>query len=132
MVAAHRLLRSVTSGAMTPPTWTPAAPWDPSVPHGCIVGSGSPGGPEAADRRSELVDVRIGIVQSIKELEVELGDDAERDAVIADIEAALSKAEGVLWLTDRRGRRVAVPVAKVAYIEVGAPVSDRRVGFGAP
>ncbi len=78
------------------------------------------------------MDVRIGIVQSIKELEVELGDDAERDAVIADIEAALSKAEGVLWLTDRRGRRVAVPVAKVAYIEVGAPVSDRRVGFGAP
>ncbi len=52
--------------------------------------------------------------------------------MIADIEAALSKAEGVLWLTDRRGRRVAVPVAKVAYIEVGAPVSDRRVGFGAP
>jgi len=78
------------------------------------------------------VDVRIGIVQSIKELEVELGDDAERDSVIAAIEESLSKAEGVLWLTDRRGRRVAVPVAKVAYVEVGAPASDRRVGFGAP
>lgn len=78
------------------------------------------------------MDVRIGIVQSIKELEVELADDMDRDAVIADIEESLSKAEGVLWLTDRRGRRVAVPVAKVAYVEVGAPVSDRRVGFGAP
>jgi len=78
------------------------------------------------------VEVRIGIVQSIKELEVELADDADRDTVIADIEASLSKAEGVLWLTDRRGRRVAVPVAKVAYVEVGAPASDRRVGFGAP
>ncbi|HZU80393.1 MAG TPA: DUF3107 domain-containing protein [Acidimicrobiales bacterium] len=78
------------------------------------------------------MDVRIGIVQSIKELEVELGDDAERDSVIAAIEESLSKAEGVLWLTDRRGRRVAVPVAKVAYVEVGAPASDRRVGFGAP
>jgi hypothetical protein len=38
----------------------------------------------------------------------------------------------VLWLTDRKGRRVGVPVVKVAYVEVGAPASDRRVGFGAP
>ena len=78
------------------------------------------------------MDVRIGIVQSIKELEVELGDEVSSDDVLAEIEESLSKAEGVLWLTDRRGRRVAVPVAKVAYVEVGAPASDRRVGFGAP
>jgi hypothetical protein len=78
------------------------------------------------------VDVRIGIVQTPKELEVELGDDADRDQLLADIEASLSGAEGVLWLTDRRGRRVGVPVAKVAYVEVGAPATDRRVGFGAP
>lgn len=78
------------------------------------------------------MDVRIGIVQTIKELEVELGDDSERDAVMSQIEDALSKPEGVLWLTDRRGRQVAVPVAKIAYVEVGAPASERRVGFGAP
>jgi len=78
------------------------------------------------------VDVRIGITQSIKELEVELGEDVDRDSVMGDIEKALSSAEGVLWLTDRKGRRVAIPVAKVAYVEVGAPVSERRVGFGAP
>ncbi len=78
------------------------------------------------------MDVRIGIVQSIKELEVELGDDSERDTVMAQIEESLSRPEGVLWLTDRRGRRVAVPAAKIAYVEVGAPASDRRVGFGAP
>ncbi|MHB8438282.1 MAG: DUF3107 domain-containing protein [Acidimicrobiales bacterium] len=78
------------------------------------------------------MDVRIGIVQSIKELEVELADDVKREEVIANIEESLAKAEGVLWFTDRRGRRVAVPVAKVAYVEVGAPVSERRVGFGAP
>ena len=58
------------------------------------------------------MDVRIGIVQSAKELEVELADDADRDAVIADIEASLGKDAGVLWLTDRKGRRVAVPVAE--------------------
>jgi hypothetical protein len=79
------------------------------------------------------VDVRIGIIHSPRELEVELADDAQRDEVITDIERALGGPEdGVLWLTDRRGRRVAVPVAKVAYVEVGAPVSERRVGFGAP
>ena len=77
------------------------------------------------------MDVRIGIVQTAKELEIELEEDADRSAVMADIEAALSN-ETVLWLTDRKGRRVAVPAAKVAYVEVGAPSSDRRVGFGAP
>ncbi|HMD44597.1 MAG TPA: DUF3107 domain-containing protein [Acidimicrobiales bacterium] len=78
------------------------------------------------------MDVRIGIVQTPKELEVELADDADREKVLSDIETALRGDEGVLWLTDRRGRRVAVPVAKVAYVEVGAPSPDRRVGFGAP
>ena len=77
------------------------------------------------------MDVRIGIVQTVKELEVELAEDADREAVMAEIESALS-TESVLWLTDKKGRRVAVPAAKVAYVEVGAPSSDRRVGFGAP
>ncbi len=33
------------------------------------------------------MDVRIGIVQTVKELEVELADDADRDAVLAEIES---------------------------------------------
>jgi hypothetical protein len=78
------------------------------------------------------VDVRIGITQTPKELEVELADDADRDKVVADIEKLLKAGDGVLWLTDKKGRRVGVPVAKVAYVEVGAPASERRVGFGAP
>ena len=77
------------------------------------------------------MDVRIGIVQTAKELEVELPEDADRDRLLADIETALA-GDAVLWLTDRRGRRVGVPVARVAYVEVGAPTPDRRVGFGAP
>jgi hypothetical protein len=76
------------------------------------------------------VDVRIGIVQSIKELDVELPDDADRDKVLAEIEGALAKEGSMLWLTDRRGRRVGVPANKVAYVEVDGPTSDRRVGFG--
>ena len=78
------------------------------------------------------MDVRIGITQTPKELEVEMADDADRDQVVSEIEKLLKTGDGVLWLTDRKGRRVGVPVVKVAYVEVGAPASDRRVGFGAP
>jgi hypothetical protein len=85
-----------------------------------------------AHERSNQVDVRIGITQTPKELEVEMPDDTDRDKVVEDIEKLLKTGDGVLWLTDRKGRRVGVPVVKVAYVEVGAPVSERRVGFGAP
>jgi len=77
------------------------------------------------------VEVRIGIVQSMKELEIELPEDAERDEVMKQVEEALA-SESVLWLTDRKGRRVGVPSQRVAYVEVGAPAGERRVGFGTP
>lgn len=76
------------------------------------------------------MDVRIGIVQSMKELDVELPADADRDQVLAQIEEALGDEGRILWLTDRKGRQVGVPAAKIAYIELDAPVGDRRVGFG--
>ena len=77
----------------------------------------------------QFVEIRIGIVQSMKEIEVELADDADRDLVITQVEAALA-GESTLWLTDKKGRRVGVPANKVAYVEVGVPASERRVGFG--
>ena len=73
------------------------------------------------------MEVRIGVTQTPKEIEVELSD-SNRDQVMKDIEAALADDAGVLWLTDRRGRTVGVPAAKIAYIEI-APTEDRRVGF---
>ena len=76
------------------------------------------------------MDVRIGIVQSMKELDIELPDDADRDKVLADIEEAMGEESRMLWLTDRKGRQVGVPVGKVAYIELDPPVSSRQVGFG--
>ena len=78
------------------------------------------------------MDVRIGITQTPKEIEVELAEGTDLDKTLGEIEKLLKTGDGVLWLTDRKGRRVAVPVAKVAYVEVGAPASDRKVGFGAP
>jgi hypothetical protein len=48
------------------------------------------------------------------------------------MEKLLKTGDGVLWLTDRKGRRVGIPVAKIAYVEMGEPTAERRVGFGAP
>jgi hypothetical protein len=73
------------------------------------------------------VEVRIGVTQTPREIEIELAD-GNRDQVVKDIEAALADDDKVLWLTDRRGRTVGVPSAKVAYIEI-SPTEDRRVGF---
>ena len=76
------------------------------------------------------MEIRIGIVQSMKEIDVELPDDADRDKVMKEIESALT-SENVLWLTDRKGRRVGVPSQRIAYVELGTPASERVVGFGA-
>jgi hypothetical protein len=35
----------------------------------------------------------------------------------------------MLWFTDKRGRSVGVPTARVAYVELAAE-DQRRVGFG--
>ena len=76
------------------------------------------------------MDVRIGVTYSPKEIDVELPDDADRGALRSQIESAVDSG-GVLWLEDRRGRIVCVPVDKIAYVELGAPDRDRRIGFGA-
>ena len=77
------------------------------------------------------MDVRIGVTYTPKEIEVELSDDTDREHLITTIEEAISAEGKVLWLTDRRGRRVGVPASKLAYVEIGADTGDRRVGFSA-
>jgi hypothetical protein len=77
------------------------------------------------------VDVRIGVIYTGKELEVELPDDSDREALTKQIDAAVSGDSPVLWLTDRRGKMVGVPSERIAYVEVGRSASDRKVGFGA-
>lgn len=77
------------------------------------------------------MDVRIGVLHTPKEIDIELPNAADRDEVRATIDAALADDDSVLWLTDRHGRDIAVPAAKIAYIELGSPDSERRIGFGA-
>jgi hypothetical protein len=82
--------------------------------------------------KEQGVDVRIGIIQSPREIDVDLPDGTDRAEVLADVERVLEDPAAVLWLSDKRGRRVAVPSTRIAYVEVGAASEDRRVGFGAP
>ena len=77
------------------------------------------------------MNIRIGVTYSPKELEVELDDDEGAKAV-EELSQALKDDVAMVWLTDKKGRRVGVPTAKLAWIEVGAPQSEgRRVGFSA-
>ena len=74
------------------------------------------------------MEVKIGVQHAPREIVLESNEQPD------DVEAAVSKAlqsgEGLLSLTDERGRRVLVPAGRIAYIELG-PQSERRVGFGA-
>ena len=75
------------------------------------------------------MDVRIGLTQTPKEHEVQLEDDADVADLRKQVEKALADSS-TLWLTDRRGRQVGIPADKLAYIEIGSPQDDRRIGFG--
>ena len=60
------------------------------------------------------MDVRIGIKNTPKELEVLLAEDTDGDAVREHIDKALADG-ATLWLTDRRGRQYGVPVESLGF-----------------
>ena len=74
------------------------------------------------------MEVRIGVVHTAKELTFET--DAEPDAIIAKLEAAISEGASLVWLEDGKGRKVGVPADKVAYVELVVDDGSRKVGFG--
>jgi hypothetical protein len=72
------------------------------------------------------VEVKIGVQYAPRELVLE---SAQTSAEVEEaVTAAIGSASGVLTLQDDRGRRVIVPAAKVAYVEI-AESSPRTVGF---
>jgi hypothetical protein len=72
------------------------------------------------------VEVKIGVQNANRELVLDSSESA--DQVAKSVSAALSADDGVLDLTDTKGRRVVVPVAKLAYVEIG-PSTSGTVGF---
>ena len=71
------------------------------------------------------MEVKIGVQHAPRELTLESAQTpAEVEQAVTD---ALAK-DTVLTLTDEKGRRVIVPIAKVAYVEI-AESSNRPFGF---
>jgi len=71
------------------------------------------------------VEVKIGIQYAPRELVVETDESAETvEKLLADAVGS----DGVLALTDTKGRRVIVPGSKVAYLEIGSSTIG-AVGF---
>jgi hypothetical protein len=71
------------------------------------------------------VEVKIGIQHAPRELVVDTGESAEAvEKMVADAVGS----EGVLALTDSKGRKVIVPASRIAYVEIGGALAG-QVGF---
>lgn len=74
------------------------------------------------------MEVKIGVQYAPRELVL---DSAQSPAEVeATVSEAISTGDGVLTLIDEKGRRVIVPVSKIAYVEI-AEAAQRPVGFSA-
>ena len=77
------------------------------------------------------MDVRIGIADTSQIIEVELENDVDRDALKSEVAAAIGGESSVLWMTDRKGKELAIPAQRIAFVEIGTADTERRIGFGA-
>jgi hypothetical protein len=71
------------------------------------------------------VEVKIGVQYAPRELVLESAQTP------AEVEQAVTEAmakDSVLSLTDEKGRKVIIPIAKVAYVEI-AESTSRPFGF---
>jgi hypothetical protein len=72
------------------------------------------------------VDIRIGIANSPREISFESSQpQADIEKIVAE---ALDSKSTFLRLSDDKGKAYIVPVASLAYVEIGSEES-RRIGF---
>ena len=71
------------------------------------------------------MEVKIGVQNAARELTIDVDESAE--TVEKQVADAVS-GDGVISLEDSKGRRVIVPAAKLAYIELGHGTAG-QVGF---
>ena len=72
------------------------------------------------------MEVKIGVQNASRELVLDSSESS--DAVEKVVAKALSSDNGVLALSDAKGRKVLVPIGKLAYVEIGS-ASAGQVGF---
>lgn len=73
------------------------------------------------------MEVKIGIADVARELTVKT--ETAPEDLVATLASAV-EGGGLFELTDVKGRRVVVPAARIAYLDLGA-ADERPVGFGA-
>lgn len=72
------------------------------------------------------MEVKIGVQNANRELVLD-SNESTSDVEKA-VASALSTSDGLLSLTDSKGRTVLVPSAKLAYVEIGSTTTG-TVGF---
>ena len=71
------------------------------------------------------MEVKIGVLHTPRELTL------ESSQTPAEVEQAVTEAlakDSVLSLTDEKGRKVIIPISRVAYVEI-AEAANRPFGF---
>ncbi len=77
------------------------------------------------------MDIRIGVVHTAKEIEIEVAADTDPADITARVDEVLGGDSPILWITDRDGVQFGVPANRIAYVEVGTAQPKSRIGFGA-
>lgn len=72
------------------------------------------------------MEVKIGIAESARELLV--SSDQTPEEVSKLVDEAISSSDGLLRLTDEKGRKFVIRGERIAYVEI-APEEARKVGF---
>ncbi len=72
------------------------------------------------------MEVKIGVQHATRELVLESAESS--DDVEKAVAAALGDDNGVLVLSDAKGRKVLVPADRLAYVELGTSTTG-HVGF---
>lgn len=74
------------------------------------------------------MEVRIGVQNVAREIVVET--DASAEDVEKTVAEAIEKAKPLFSLTDRREKKIVVPVSSIGYVEIGSD-TKQTVGFAA-
>ncbi len=74
------------------------------------------------------MEVKIGVSHVNREITLESGLTAEE--LHKAVDEALKSDDGLLVLSDNKGRTVYVPTQKLGYVEISGE-TGRKVGFGA-
>ncbi len=72
------------------------------------------------------MEVKIGVQNVTRELTLDTNE--EGDDIESVVAKALDEGRPVVTFTDVKGRRIVVPTATIAYVEIGSPTVG-QVGF---